>query len=126
MSSTPKHIVMYNAFGWEPPAFAHVGLLQNDDRQKLSKRNMDLDIGSLRENGIFPEALVNFVALLGWSHSRGNDFMTLKDLEGNVRRVLISYSWKMLICYSSILNLLKVTLSSIQQSSTFFKKSTPK
>lgn len=86
MPSTPKHIVLYNAFGWEPPIFAHVGLLQDDNRQKLSKRNLDLDIQTFKRDGVFPEALVNHVALLGWSHSLGIDFLPLPKLIANVRR----------------------------------------
>ena len=85
MPSTTKHLVIYNAFKWQPPAFAHVGLLQDDKGQKLSKRNMDLDIQSFKQNGFFPEALVNHVALLGWSHTLGTDFLPLQDLIEKVR-----------------------------------------
>lgn len=85
MPSTPKHIVMYNAFGWKPPSFAHVGLLQDASRQKFSKRNSTRDIDSFRQEGIFPEALVNHVALFGWSHRLGDDQLSLQDLVQNVR-----------------------------------------
>ena len=88
MPSTTKHLVLYNAFKWEPPAFAHVGLLQDDSRKKLSKRNSDLDIKSFKQDGIFPEALVNHVALLGWSHTRNTDFLPLPDLIKYVRELL--------------------------------------
>ena len=88
MPSTTNHLVLYNAFNWEPPAFAHVGLLQNDNRQKLSKRNSDLDIQSFKQDSIFPEALVNHVALLGWSHTLSTDFLPLSDLIKNVRQLL--------------------------------------
>ncbi|KAL6721560.1 Glutamate--tRNA ligase mitochondrial [Lecanora helva] len=83
MSSTPKHMVMYDAFKWQPPTFAHVGLLQDSSRQKFSKRDSSLDIYSFKEDGIFPEALVNYVALFGWSHRQGNDFLNLQDLVEN-------------------------------------------
>ncbi|KAK0125415.1 Glutamate--tRNA ligase mitochondrial [Cadophora gregata] len=83
MSSTPKHLAMYQAFGWEPPAFAHVGLLLDKNKQKLSKRTGSIDISSYRELGIFPETLTNFVALLGWSHNVGRDIMSMKDLIRN-------------------------------------------
>ncbi len=73
-------MVMYNAFGWKPPKFAHVGLLQDFSRQKLSKRDLAMDVRSFREDGIFPEALVNYVALYGWSHRLGDDFLSLQDL----------------------------------------------
>ncbi|KAH7419287.1 hypothetical protein BKA64DRAFT_751729, partial [Cadophora sp. MPI-SDFR-AT-0126] len=83
MSSTPKHLAMYQAFGWDPPAFAHVGLLLDKNKQKLSKRTGSIDISSYRELGIFPETLTNFVALLGWSHNVGRDVMSMKDLIRN-------------------------------------------
>lgn len=81
-------MVMYNAFKWEPPTFAHVGLLQNATQQKLSKRDSALDIRSFREEGIFPEALVNYVALFGWSHRLGDDLLNLQDLVRNVSSAL--------------------------------------
>ena len=81
---------MYHAFGWEPPAFAHVGLLQDDTRQKLSKRKGDLDIATFAKDGIFPEALTNYVALLGWSHSLGDDFLPLQQLIQNVGLIILT------------------------------------
>jgi glutamyl-tRNA synthetase len=84
MSSTPKHLALYKAFGWKPPKFAHVGLLTDENKQKLSKRNNARDISQWREKGIFPETLTNFVALLGWSHNQARDVMSLEDLITNV------------------------------------------
>ncbi|KAL9599736.1 MAG: hypothetical protein Q9219_003619 [cf. Caloplaca sp. 3 TL-2023] len=63
-----------------PPEFAHVGLLQDSSHQKFSKRKDDLNIRSFDEQGIFPEALLNYVALYGWSHTRNSDVMRLVDL----------------------------------------------
>jgi glutamyl-tRNA synthetase len=83
MPSTPKHIAMYNAFGWAPPAFAHVGLLVDEQGNKLSKRNFDTDITAFTEMEIFPETLTNFAALLGWSHSEKSDVMDLETLVKN-------------------------------------------
>jgi len=72
---------MYDALGWQPPNFAHVCLLVNRDQQKLSKRDGAMDIASYREEkGIFPETLANFVALLGWSHEKRGDVMSMEDL----------------------------------------------
>ena len=88
MPSTPKHMFMYQAFNWEPPVYAHVGLLQDPTRQKLSKRDLSSDIREMEREGIFPEALVNYVALFGWSHRLGNDFISLHDLINNVRAAL--------------------------------------
>ncbi len=79
---------MYHAFNWEPPVYAHVGLLQDPTRQKLSKRDHSSDIRGLERDGIFPEALVNYVALFGWSHRLGTDFISLQDLITNVRAAL--------------------------------------
>lgn len=83
MSSTPKHLALYQAFNWQPPQFAHVGLLLDKDRQKLSKRTQSIDIRHWRLAGIFPETLTNFVALLGWSHNTGQDVMSMSDLIRN-------------------------------------------
>ena len=82
MSSTPLHIAMYNAFGWQPPKIGHVPLLVDERGQKLSKRNLDTDIASFRDKlGIFPETLANFAVLLGWSHQRKNDVMNMDELQ---------------------------------------------
>lgn len=80
MPSTPKHIALYAAFGWKPPAFAHVGLLVDEQGNKLSKRNFDTDISAFREMEIFPETLTNFASLLGWSHNEKSDVMDLQRL----------------------------------------------
>lgn len=84
MSSTPKHLELYRVFGWQPPAFAHVALLQDSTRQKLSKRDLATSLETMKNDGTLPEALLNFVALLGWSNSSGSDFMTKQELIDNV------------------------------------------
>ncbi|TPX09454.1 uncharacterized protein E0L32_009342 [Thyridium curvatum] len=83
--STPKHVELYNAFGWKPPKFVHVGLLVDANRQKLSKRNMDIGIDSYRDAHILPPALLNFAALLGWSPSNPprKGVMTLDEMVEN-------------------------------------------
>ncbi|KAI9795751.1 MAG: Glutamate--tRNA ligase mitochondrial [Piccolia ochrophora] len=85
LSSTPLHLHLYSAFGWKPPEFAHVSILTDSKHKKLSKRNVTADnqnweIAEYRDSGVLPSALVNFVSLLGWSHSRGRDVMTMNDL----------------------------------------------
>jgi glutamyl-tRNA synthetase len=67
ISSTPWHILLYQAFGWEPPQFVHLPLILNSDRSKLSKRAGSGNLNHYREIGYLPEALVNYLALLGWS-----------------------------------------------------------
>ncbi|MCS7177117.1 MAG: glutamate--tRNA ligase [Candidatus Kapabacteria bacterium] len=78
--STPKHILLYRAFGWEPPQFAHLPLLLNPDRSKLSKRHGDVAVEDFRQQGYFPEALLNFVALLGWNPTADREIFTLEEL----------------------------------------------
>ena len=62
LSSTPKHVILYDAFGWEIPIFAHLPLLLNADRSKLSKRQGDVAVEDYKNKGYLKEALVNFVA----------------------------------------------------------------
>ncbi|KAJ0418977.1 hypothetical protein BJY00DRAFT_172322 [Aspergillus carlsbadensis] len=82
MSSTPLHVALYNAFKWTPPRFGHVPLLVDKSGQKLSKRNADIDLTFFKDKqGIFPASLVNFAALLGWSHTQKSDVLSLEELE---------------------------------------------
>lgn len=67
LSSTPKHALLYDFFGWERPKFAHLPLLLNPDKSKLSKRQGDVAVEDYRKKGYLKEALLNFVALLGWN-----------------------------------------------------------
>jgi glutamyl-tRNA synthetase len=71
LPSTPKHILLYEAFGWDVPQFAHLPLLLNPDRSKLSKRQGDVAVEDYLAKGYLPEALLNFVALLGWNPGEG-------------------------------------------------------
>ena len=84
MASTPLHYDLYSAFGWNPPNFAHVGLLVDENQTKLSKRSNNglvLDVrGMHEEQGILPESLCNFLALLGWSNPGRNDVMEVSEL----------------------------------------------
>jgi len=67
ISSTPKHLQLYKAFGWEPPRFWHMPLLRNTDKSKISKRKNPVSLDYYERIGILPEAMVNFLGLLGWS-----------------------------------------------------------
>jgi glutamyl-tRNA synthetase len=80
LSSTPKHILLYDYFGWEMPAFAHLPLLLNPDRSKLSKRQGDIAVEDYRKKGYLKEALINFVALLGWTAGDDQEFYKLDQL----------------------------------------------
>jgi glutamyl-tRNA synthetase len=67
LSSTPRHFLLYQAFGWKPPVFAHLPMILGPDRSKLSKRHGDTSVMEFRDRGFLPEALFNFLGLLGWS-----------------------------------------------------------
>ncbi|HYD35433.1 MAG TPA: glutamate--tRNA ligase [Vitreimonas sp.] len=79
ISSTPKHLLLYQAFEWQPPVFAHMPLIRNADKSKLSKRKNDVSILSYRDKGYLPEALLNFIALLGWSHPEGKEIFSFQE-----------------------------------------------
>lgn len=78
--SLPKHILLYRALGWDPPAFAHLPLLLNPDRSKLSKRTGDVSVDDYRDAGYLPEAVLNFVALLGWNPGTEQEIFSLDEL----------------------------------------------
>jgi glutamyl-tRNA synthetase len=80
LSSTPKHIILYDYFGWEKPIFAHLPLLLNPDKSKLSKRQGDVAVEDYREKGYLKEALINFVALLGWNYGDDKEFYEMDEL----------------------------------------------
>lgn len=80
LSSTPKHITLYRLFGWEPPQFAHLPLLVNVERQKLSKRHGDVAVEDFRAKGYLPEAMINFVAFLGWNPGDEREIFSLEEL----------------------------------------------
>lgn len=81
LSSTPKHLVLYHMFGWEAPTFAHLPLLVNIEKKKLSKRHGDVSVRDYVEKGYLPEALVNFIAFLGWNPGTAQELFTLTELE---------------------------------------------
>ena len=81
LSSTPKHIFLYQAFGWEIPKFVHLPLLLNPDKSKLSKRQGDVAVENYLKKGYLPEALLNFVALLGWHAADDREIYSLQELE---------------------------------------------
>jgi len=81
LSSTPKHVLLYQAFGWEMPKFAHLPLLLNPDRSKLSKRQGDVAVEDYQQKGYLKEALINFIALLGWNPGDDREIFTLEELE---------------------------------------------
>jgi glutamyl-tRNA synthetase len=81
LTSTPKYIHLYNAFGWEPPVFVHLPLVIKEGGGKISKRSGDAYFSDLLDAGFLPEAVVNFLVLLGWSSGTEQEFYTLSELE---------------------------------------------
>jgi glutamyl-tRNA synthetase len=79
--STPKHILLYKALGWKHPDFAHVPVIVGPDMKKLSKRNGDVALLEYRDKGYLPEAMINFLALLGWNPGTTEEIFTLEELE---------------------------------------------
>ncbi|NQU83954.1 MAG: glutamate--tRNA ligase [Parcubacteria group bacterium] len=80
LSSTPKHILLYKALGWDAPAFAHQPLLLNPDKSKLSKRQGDVAVEDYLKKGYLPEAIFNFIALLGWNPTSNREVFELSEL----------------------------------------------
>ncbi|MEA2640193.1 MAG: glutamyl-tRNA synthetase [Chloroflexota bacterium] len=80
ISSTPRHVLLYQAFGWEPPIFAHLPTILGPDRKKLSKRHGPTGIAAFQEAGYLPEALRNYLALCGWSPGTEQELFTLDEL----------------------------------------------
>lgn len=79
ISNTPRQLAIYKALGEEPPKFAHTPTLRNKERKKLSKRRDPVDLRLYKEEGILPEALLNFLALLGWSHPEEKEIFFLEE-----------------------------------------------
>ena len=83
LSSTPRHLLMYRALGFEPPRFAHLPMILGPDRAKLSKRHGAVSITDYRDQGYLPEAMVNFLALLGWSLDDKTEIFSRQELIKN-------------------------------------------
>lgn len=80
LPSTPKQVFLYEAFGWEVPTFVHLPNILNPDKKKLSKRQGDVAVEDFRKKGYLPEALVNYVALVGWSPEDNREIFSMEEL----------------------------------------------
>ena len=80
ISNTPRQVLLYEAFGWRPPTFAHLSLVMGPDHAPLSKRHGATSVAEFREKGYLPEALVNYLALIGWSPGEGEEVLPLPEL----------------------------------------------
>ena len=92
ISNTPRQIMIYRALKAEIPEFAHLPLLRNPDQSKISKRRNPVAISWYKENGYLPEALINFLCLLGWSHPQGKEIFSIEEFIENISFKRISTS----------------------------------
>ncbi|MCC5910789.1 MAG: glutamate--tRNA ligase [Clostridiaceae bacterium] len=81
LTSTPKHVYLYEVLGWEAPKFVHLPNILNTDKKKLSKRQGDVAVEDFMKKGYLPEALVNYIALIGWSPEDNQEIFSIKELE---------------------------------------------
>ena len=81
LPSTPKHVFMFNAFGWEAPTYVHLPTVLNKDKKKLSKRQGDVSVTDFKEKGYLPQALNNYLALVGWSPESNEEIFNMDELE---------------------------------------------
>lgn len=79
LPSTPKHVLLYQAFGWQLPIFCHLPILRNPDKSKLSKRKNPVWASWYLDQGILPEAMLNYLALMGWTHPDQKDIFGLEE-----------------------------------------------
>lgn len=80
LPSTPKHLLLFKYFGWDAPQYAHLSLILNPDKTKLSKRQGDVAVEDYKAKGYLPEALLNYVALLGWNPGTEQEIFSLPEL----------------------------------------------
>jgi glutamyl-tRNA synthetase len=92
ISNTPRQLLLYEAFGWTPPRFAHVSLVLGPDHAPLSKRHGATSVREFRERGYLPEALTNYLALLGWSPGDGQELMAPAEMAARFRLEDVGHS----------------------------------
>ncbi len=85
INSVPKHVLLYEMFGWEAPVFCHLVLLRNPDKSKLSKRKNPTSLNYYRKAGYLPEALVNFLGMMGWIMPNGEEMFSIRDMVENLK-----------------------------------------
>lgn len=80
VSSTPKHVYLYEAFGWEAPTYVHLPTVLGKDKKKLSKRNADVAVEDFKKKGYLRDALINYIALVGWSPDSNQEILSHDEL----------------------------------------------
>ena len=101
ISSTPKHKVLYEVFGWEAPCFIHMPLLRNQDQSKISKRKNPVSLDYYQQVGILPEALVNFLGRMGWSMPDEAEKFSLQEMQD-------AFTWERMSLGGPVFNLEKL------------------
>jgi glutamyl-tRNA synthetase/nondiscriminating glutamyl-tRNA synthetase len=92
ISNTPRQILIFEAFGWRPPTFAHVSLVMGPDHSPLSKRHGATSVAEFRARGYLPEALTNYLALIGWSPGEGEELVPIERLAPRFRLQDVGHS----------------------------------
>lgn len=81
LPSIPLHVILYKAFGWEPPVYCHLPMVMGSDGHKLSKRCGSTALRDFRKKGYLPEAIINYIVHIGWSYDDKREFFTMQELE---------------------------------------------
>jgi glutamyl-tRNA synthetase len=102
MSSTPKHVILYQSFGWEPPKFLHMPLLRNADKSKISKRKNPVSINYYRDSCFLPQTLLNFLGNMGWSFGGDREKFTVAEMTE-------VFSWDRISLGGPVFDLAKLT-----------------
>ena len=92
ISNTPRQLLLYEAFGWTPPRFAHVPMVLGPDHSLLSKRHGATSVAEFRARGYLPEALTNYLALIGWSPGEGQELLPMDELARRFRLEDVGHS----------------------------------
>ena len=92
ISNTPRQILLYEAYGYQPPAFAHLSLVMGPDHAPLSKRHGATSVKEFRDKGYLPEALVNYLALIGWSPGQNEELLPADELARRFRLENVAHS----------------------------------
>ena len=101
VSSTPKHVLLYDAFGWEPPTFIHLPLLRNLDKSKISKRKNPVSLDYFKAAGFLPEALLNFLGMMGWSMPDDVEHFSVEEM-------IEAFTWDRMSLSGPVFNLEKL------------------
>ncbi len=102
LSSTPKHVVLYRAFGWTAPEWIHMPLLRNADKSKISKRKNPVSLDYYKDAGFLPEALLNYLGTMGWSISGDREKFTLDEM-------VAAFSWDRVSLGGPVFDLVKLS-----------------